>query len=255
MNRGILTLSLALFAASATPPAVAAPTPTIDQAVAATTSRSETNLALDASRKPAEVLRFLGLKRGMHVLDAVGGNGYWAEITSQAVGPRGRVTIWQPTQFYTQKTYDAFNAGLAKAGNVGLISSPWQAPDLPAAKYDFALINLDYHDVYWSSTARNIPRQDPGPWIAAVAASLKPGAVIGIIDHSARAGSDPRESVEKYHRIDPAVVKADWEKAGFTLEATSDILRNPADPLDVLVFDKAIRGKTDRFIYRFRKAR
>ena len=54
-------------------------------------------------------------------------------------------------------------------------------------------------------------------------------------------------------RIDPAVVKADFERAGFKLEAESDLLRNPADDHSLLVFDEKIRGKTDRFVYRFRK--
>jgi predicted methyltransferase len=235
--------------------ATAAPVPTIEQAVAAKSVRSQSNVALDAGRKPGEVLRFLGLKRGMRVLDMVGGNGYWAEIIAPAVGPRGRVTIWQPTQFYSQKVFDGFSAGPGKLGNVGLISSPWEAPALPDRAFDFLLINLDYHDVYFVNSKRNIARQEPGPWLARVAAAMKPGAILGVIDHSAVAGSDPRESVEKLHRIDPAVVLADWERAGFKLEAQSALLRNPNDKLDLLVFDPAIRGNTDRFLYRFRKVR
>jgi len=49
------------------------------------------------------------------------------------------------------------------------------------------------------------------------------------------------------------VVKADFERAGFKLEGTSDILRNPADDHSLQVFDDKIRGKTDRFVYKFVK--
>ena len=46
---------------------------------------------------------------------------------------------------------------------------------------------------------------------------------------------------------------ADFERAGFVLDGQSDILRNPADDHNVNVFDAAIRGKTDRVIFRFKK--
>jgi len=59
--------------------------------------------------------------------------------------------------------------------------------------------------------------------------------------------------VDKLHRIDPEVVKRDFAKAGFNLKASSDILRNAADDHSLLVFDPAIRGKTDRFILKFKK--
>jgi predicted methyltransferase len=59
--------------------------------------------------------------------------------------------------------------------------------------------------------------------------------------------------VEKLHRIDPAVVKADFQRAGFVLEAESDLLKNSADDHSLNVFDENIRGKTDRFIFKFRK--
>jgi len=59
--------------------------------------------------------------------------------------------------------------------------------------------------------------------------------------------------VEKLNRIDPAVLKADFQRAGFVLEAESYLLRNPADDHSLLVFDEKIRGKTDRAVFRFRK--
>ncbi len=43
------------------------------------------------------------------------------------------------------------------------------------------------------------------------------------------------------------------KEAGFVLDAESDVLRNPADPHDKLVFDPSIRGKTDQVAYRFRR--
>ncbi len=42
-------------------------------------------------------------------------------------------------------------------------------------------------------------------------------------------------------------------KAGFTLEAESDLYKRADDPRTANVFDKEIRGKTDQFALRFRK--
>jgi predicted methyltransferase len=91
--------------------------------------------------------------------------------------------------------------------------------------------------------------------LKAVYAAMKPGAVIGVIDHVANPNSDTRATVDKLHRIDPNVVKADFKRAGFVLVGTSDLLRNPADDHSKLVFDPTVKGKTDRFIYKFKKPR
>ena len=96
---------LAAMISMAAMPAMAAPAD-VKASVAATSARSEANVKLDAGRKPAELLAFLGLKKGDRVADMFGGNLYWAEIIGPAVGPKGRVTIWQPQQFYGQKAYD-----------------------------------------------------------------------------------------------------------------------------------------------------
>lgn len=237
-----------------TVPAAAA-TPTITQAVAATDQRSADNVALDAGRKPAELLSFFGVRRGMQMLDLFGLNGYWAEIDAPVIGPRGRVTVWQPTQFYSQRGLDTWQKGAGRLNNVAVIVSPFEAPVWPARAYDFALINLDYHDIYWQNAERGIPRQEPSAWLARLYAAIKPGGVVGVVDHVATAGSDPRQSVEALHRIDPTVLRADFERAGFKLEAESPLLRNPADDHSKSVFDKSIRGQTDRVVYKFRKPR
>ena len=83
--------------------------------------------------------------------------------------------------------------------------------------------------------------------------AVKPGGTVAVIDHVAPPGGDTREVVNRVHRIDPAVVRADFERAGFVLEAQSDMLRNPGDDHSKNVFDTSIRGRTDRFMYRFRK--
>ena len=50
-----------------------------------------------------------------------------------------------------------------------------------------------------------------------------------------------------------ATARADFERAGFVVVGTSDMLANPADAHDLNVFDEKIRGKTDRFILKLKK--
>ena len=71
----------------------------------------------------------------MRVSDPFGGNLYWAEITAPVVGPKGRVTIWEPRQFYDQEGYDKFTAFKAAHPNAWMRVSPFEAPDLPASSY------------------------------------------------------------------------------------------------------------------------
>jgi predicted methyltransferase len=222
-------------------------------AAVASPARTPDNVKLDESRKPAPVLQFLGLQQGMRVIDMFGGNRYWAEIMAPAVGPTGQVIVWQPKQFMSDKRRSEFAEFAARQRNVAMISSPMERPALGTNQYDFMIMNLDYHDIYWENAERGIVRTDPDQWLKLLFAAMKPGAVVGIIDHVASPNNDTRATVEKYHRIDPAVVRRDFERAGFVLEAQSDLLRNPADDHTLLVFDEKIRGKTDRFVFRFRK--
>src|SRR5258705_13330014 len=90
----LLMLSSPVIAKAPVPPK-----PDIAAAVASP-ARSADNVRLDQGRKPAQVLQFLRVRSGMHVLDLFGANAYWAEITAPVVGSAGHVTVRNPTQFY-----------------------------------------------------------------------------------------------------------------------------------------------------------
>lgn len=244
--------AMAAMASVVAAPAWAEPAD-VAAAVANTSARTEAAVKMDEGRKPAEVLQFAGLQEGARVIDMLGANQYWAEIIAPAIGPTGSVVVWQPNQFLNDKRRATFAEFAARQSNVMLINSPFEDPKLGTNAYDFMIMNLDYHDVYWQNPERKIPPMNPDEWLKALYAAMRPGATVLVIDHVASAGGDTREVVEKLHRIDPAVIKADFQRAGFVLEAESDILRNPADDHSLNVFDEKIRGKTDRAMFRFRK--
>ena len=223
-------------------------------AAVAAPGRPKAATDLDEVRKPAEVLRFMGLKKGDRALDYFTGTGYYADIMARAVGPKGHVVGWNSNGFgRNEKVVAALKDIKARNSNTAFYSSPTTAIAFAPNSFDFALLHLVYHDAYWESAQFGLPRIDPNTVVKAIWDSVRPGGTVAVIDHVAAPGGDTRAVVEKLHRIDPAVVKADFERAGFVLEAESRILRVPADDHSKNVFDPSIRGKTDRFMYRFRK--
>lgn len=206
-------------------------------------------VAMDASRQPAAILDFMGLKPGMTAYDMITGSGYYAEIMARAVGPAGKVVAFEPASFYTRSK--AALDGLAAREPNAKIETDIRA-SLPVNTYDFAMIHLNYHDLYWESEKFGVPRTDPDQVLALLFASMKKGGVVAVVDHVGPAG-DTRAVVDKLHRIDPETVKADFTRAGFVLDGESPLLRNAADDHSKNVFDPAVKGKTDRFAFRFRK--
>ncbi len=247
MNRLIAALLLA-----AAPLATLHAAPANVAAAVADTTRPAEERALDAGRKPVEVLRFLGLETGDRVLDVMTGSGYYAELIAKAVGPKGSVVALEPPVFLSDKGKASWDGLQARAPNVELLLQMPGEMKLAPASFDLALLHLVYHDFYWESAQYKFPRMDPDAALTALFAAMKPGGVVGVVDHVGKAG-DTRAAADKLHRIDPATVKADFLRAGFVLDGESDLLRVPADDGSKLVFDPAVRGKTDRIVYRFRK--
>lgn len=246
MRLPLLLASIALVAATA-----GHANPADYQPAIAFKDRPAEAVALDAGRHPAEVLDFMQLKPGMAVVDVLTGTGYYAEIMARVVGPQGSVVAFEPANFY-EMGKEKVDAMLAREPNVKLVTDFRGA--MTPNTYDFAMIHLNYHDFYWESEQYKVPRTDPNQVLAALYAAMKPGGIVAVVDHVGPSG-DTRAIVDKLHRIDPEVVKADFKRAGFVLEEESNMLRVAADDHTKNVFDAAIRGKTDRFAFRFRKPR
>jgi predicted methyltransferase len=85
--------------------------------------------------------------------------------------------------------------------------------------------------------------------LAQLKKALKPGGVLGLIDMETNA----KEHNPKLHRVNEAYVKQELAEAGFELDGEAAFLRNPNDDYSKVVFDPKVRGKTDRFVLRFKK--
>ncbi len=217
-------------------------------ALAAPPARPAEDTARDAARKPADMVAFAKIAPGKTVADIIPGMGYFTRVFSAAVGPGGKVVVVMPPQAEAAQPEGAkaIRAMAADAsGNITLVASPVD-PSL-AGKLDVAWTAQNYHDLH-----NGLPPEAVIGFNKAVFADLKPGGYYVVVDHAAAAGSG-LAATQTLHRIDPAVVKAEVVAAGFVFDGESTALANPADPHTAMVFDPAIRGKTDQFVYRFRK--
>lgn len=220
----------------------------------ASAARPDSDRARDAGRKPAEVLEFFGIQPGMIVLDMFTGGGYYAEIIAGVVGDHGKV-VAHSNKAYLNFVGDAFEErfGSGRLTNVEVLMAENNELSLEADTFDAIMLVLSFHDLYHEDPENGWERIDGPAFLAELKKALKPGGIVGIVDHYAEAGA-PGETGDTVHRIDPAIVVTDMEAAGFALVAQSDMLRNPDDDLNKIVFAPELRGKTDRFVMRFQKA-
>ena len=215
--------------------------------------RTDKDRALDAGRKPGEVLAFFKVAPGQKIGELFSGGGYTTELIARTVGENGKVWAQNTTEMLDKFARKPLTERLAKPAmkNTVLVERATETPFPDDAKnLDAVICVLNYHDYVWQKV-------DRAKLNAAVFAALKPGGVFGIVDHSAAKGHALAD-VETLHRIDEDTVKQEITAAGFKLDGESDVLRNPADPRDWNASPKAAteakkRGTSDRFVLRFVK--
>jgi predicted methyltransferase len=210
--------------------------------------------AEDEWRKPAAVLTFLQVRPGISVIDYMAGGGYYTELLSRIVGADGQVIAYNNAPYLKYAAEKpALRYDNERLPNVAQLTTAPEDLTLNPDSLDAALFVQSYHDLHWRSKDGSWPPTDPAAALAKLVPALKSGASVVVIDHVAAPGSDPAVSVDALHRIDPAVIKRDFEAAGLVFEAESDTFRNEEDDHTIGVFDPAIRHKTDQVMYRFRK--
>lgn len=207
--------------------------------------RPAADVARDADRKPVELMQFAGIRPGMKVVELAPGGGYFTRLLTGAVGPNGRVYA------IASRPSAALQELATKRPNLSVTAA--QAGTIPAPEpVDVVWTTLNYHDFKNNKTAAG------GDLAQALNAEafrvLKPGGIYLVVDHQAAAGAGATQT-SALHRIEDTVVRQEVEAAGFKLDASSDLLRHPADDHTAKVQEAGIRGKTDQFVLRFRKPR
>lgn len=233
--------------------------------------RSDAHKARDRYRHPRETLAFFGLSPTQTVADIWPGSAGWTtEILAPYLRDHGRYIaagydLETETSFKPEPHHREYLAKLAARPDLydrvlhGRVSQ---------CRFDIAPTgSVDL--ILFLRLAHVFARNDAlGGLFAAMFGALKPGGVLGLIEHRAPAGQarDPhalRGYMHQGHVIDMVC------NAGFALEASSEINANPADtadhPLGVWNLppwlwggdkdrDKYLAiGESDRMTLRFRK--
>lgn len=215
--------------------AARAPDPALQQAVA-DPARTPAYAERDAYRRPAETLDFFGIRPGMTVVELWPGGGWYSEILAPYLGPQGRLYAAHfdpehPRDYFRESRarYAAkLAADPARYGNVELtvFQPPQQVAIAPPGSADAVLTFRNVHNWYMNGAQEGLDAA-----FAAMYRALKPGGVLGIVDHRLRAERPASAQADSGYMHERAVIAA-AERAGFVLEARSEINANPLDSTD-----------------------
>ena len=169
------------------------------------------------------------------------------------MGPKGKVLMINNAAF-DHWSDGPLQARLAsdRLANVAHQTLDLNHMNLAPAGVDAILLVKVYHDLYWIDAEGVWPKIDTRGVLDQLAHALKPGGVLLLVDHSAKAGSGTA-GASPLHRIDEAYAIKDFESHGFKVAAKSDLLRRPDDARDQISYKGAALGKTDRFVLVFHK--
>lgn len=199
---------------------------------AAATHRSANNVARDNFRHPVESLSFFGIREDSTVVEILpGSGGFYLEILAPYLKDRGR---------YIAANRDAAALPQYLADHQKLLARLKAEPAL-YGRVEVTQFNAGLHDIAAPGTADFvITFRDLHNWIArneidgalrAFHKALKPGGVLGIVDH--RGLPDvPQDAQNKngYVRQDYAITLI--EKAGFKFAGASEVNANLKDTKD-----------------------
>ena len=235
-----LQIGLLGLALVATVPVVAKTAAPFAAAITSSTRPAE-DVARDADRKPGELMAFAGVKPGMTIVELAPGGGYFTRLLTLAIGPTGKL--------YPIAGKPSAGVAAWAAANPNVMPMAFKPGEPLVTGADMVWTTLNYHD-FKNNVADG--SDAAAKYNAAAFKALKPGGIYLIVDHQAAKGAGASVT-NTLHRIEDKLVIAEVEKAGFKLEARSQLLRHPADDHTLKVQETGIRGKTDQFVLRFRK--
>jgi len=222
-------------------------------AAVANPGRSVADVKRDALDHPADILRLSGIAPGMRIADVLAGDGYYSELAGYVVGPKGKIFMINNAAFdhWSEGPLQARLQG-GRLANVEHETLDLDHMNLAPASLDAVFLIKVYHDLYWVDSEGVWPKIDTRGVLDQLTRALKPGGVLLLVDHSAKAGSGSTAATA-LHRIEESYAITDFESRGLKLAAKSDLLRRPDDARDQISYKGPMLGKTDRFVLVFRK--
>lgn len=212
-------------------------------AIIAAPDRADADRAIDPRRRQPQLLAFTGVRPGMRVLDMSAAAGYTTELLARVVGASG-VVYAQDSKSLMERARLRMDERMKTPpmAKVVRLVRDFDDPVPPGvAPLDLVTFFFAYHDVAYGDA-------DRAKMNRRLFEALKPGGVLVVADHSAVAGAGTGVS-KTLHRIEEAVVRREFEAAGFRLLEEGNFLRSPVDPRDTVVFRSPV--PVDEFVLKF----
>lgn len=190
----------------------------------------------DMYRNPQQTLEFFGIRPDMTVVEILPGGGWYTSILNPIVKDQGKFYaahfhMYDGAPGYYQRSLESFKnkvetnelyQGLeitefhhTKAHNIA-----------PEGTADMVLTFRNVHNWYMADGDEGVEQA-----FVAFAKALKPGGVLGVVEHRLPEDRDQAENKRSGYMKESYVIAA-AEKAGFKLQGKSDINANPKDTAD-----------------------
>lgn len=189
----------------------------------------------DSARKPADILALVDIKANMTVVDFIAGRGYYTELFARILNNSGK--LYSVKGKLDKRDLSEFN-------NVSVLQE-LDLSDLNGP-VDRIFTALNYHDLI---NKKDFSRQK---LLKKIHSKLNDDGYLIVIDHNAGSGVGISQT-KKLHRVENTFVLNEILNAGFVLDRSLSVLANPNDHFATDVWHESTKGKTDRFVYRFKK--
>lgn len=230
--------------------------------------RSPENKARDQYRHPAETLKFFGIRPNMTLVEITPGGGWYTEILAPLMKGSGTyiaAVTADSTSDYARKNNETFRAMLAadpaQYGEAKIVEYDPKAPSFGApASADAVVTFRNVHNFVMGDHEQQM--------FKGFFDVLKPGGILGVVDHRAAAGADLAKIKDSGYLPQDYVIKLATD-AGFKLVGSSEINANPKDtkdyPKGVWTLPPTLRlgdqdkgkylaiGESDRMTLKFKK--
>ena len=187
--------------------------------------RSDANRARDVYRHPVETLGFFGVKPDSTLVEIYPGGGWYAELLAPYVRDNGRyfAAILSPRGLKSFQDKLATKPAIYDKVKTLTLGAPAALDIRPEGGADFVLTFRNVHN--W------VDDDNVDAFMKSFYDALKPGGVLGVVEHRAKPGTKLKQSIETGYMTEEFVIRHAL-MAGFKLDAKSEINANPKDTKD-----------------------